>query len=390
MRTIPYGFLGVLFAVYLSQLGFSIFLIGIVLTLTTASSAVYTLIATLYADRWGRRRTLVFFALTDALAGLLLFLSSDWWAPVAAGIVGNMTVTTAEVGPYLSLDQAILPHTSDFQHRTMTFSLYNLVGYSAFSIGSLLAGIPSLLGQPGFQTYRPLFLVYLISGLFGALLYSKTSPHIEVASNTTTKDSPTPRRSYAVLSEKSKPTVFKLSTLFAIDAFGGGLVGTSIISYYFYTRYSLSLASLGILFAITQVITAMSLLVAARLANWIGLLKTMVYSHIPSNVLLAAIPFAPSLSIAIGLLFSRQSLSQMDVPTRQSYLASLVPKSDRAPAAGITNVSRTASNSVSPFLAGYIMESVWLGMPFALGGILKIVYDLLVYRTFRHTPVSEG
>jgi MFS family permease len=254
-----------------------------------------------------------------------------------------------------------------------------LTGYSASAAGALLAGVPTLLGQPGFLTYRPLFFTYLASGILGALIYSRLSSGVELDNNS--------RKSSQVLSEKSKRVVFKFSTLFAVDAFGGGLVGTSIISLYFYTRYSLDPASLGILVAITQVITATSLLVAARLANRIGLLKTMVYSHIPSNILLTLIPFAPSVSLAIGLLFSRQSLSQMDVPTRQSLLASLIPKSDRTAAAGITNVTRTASTSASPFLTGYIMENVWLGLPFALAGTLKIVYDILVYRTFHRTPV---
>jgi MFS family permease len=178
VRRIPYGFLGVLFAVYLSQLGFDALAIGIVLTLTTASSTVYTLIATLLGDRMGRRRTLIFFALTDILAGALLFTSSSWWAPVAAGIVGNMTVGAGEVGPYLSLEQAILPRTSDYKHRTMTFSIYNLTGYAASSGGALLAGVPSYLGN-GLNAYRPLFMAYFVSGLLGALMRSRLSGQIE-------------------------------------------------------------------------------------------------------------------------------------------------------------------------------------------------------------------
>lgn len=380
VRTVPYGFLGVLFAVYLSQLDFSALTIGIVLALTTASSTVYTLVATLIGDRLGRRRTLIFFALTDALAGAFLFSSTAWWAPVAGGIIGNMTVGAGEVGPYLSLEQAILPRTSDFKHRTLAFSIYNLSGYAASSAGSILAGIPLFLGG-GPEAYRPLFAAYLVSGLLGAILYSRLSNQVE-------QENPGQSKT-RVLSGRSRPIVVKLSTLFAVDAFGGGLVGTSIISYYFYKRYSLALGSLGLIFAVTQIITALSLLAAARLADHIGLLKTMVYSHIPSNLLLAAIPFAPSAVTAVGLLFSRQSLSQMDVPTRQSYLMSLVDKSDQTAAAGITNVSRSAASSISPSLSGYFIQNVWLGTPFLIAGVLKTAYDLAVYRSFRKAKLPD-
>src|SRR5712692_10275163 len=166
VRTVPYGFLGVLFGVYLSKLNFDTFQIGVVLTLTTASSALYTFIATIFADRLGRRRTLIFFALTDAVAGALLYLSTSWWAPVAAGIVGNMTVGAGEVGPYLSLEQAILPGTSDSKRRTLAFSVYNLTGYSASSVGAILVGLPQLVGFAA-SDYRILFLIYLLSGLVG-------------------------------------------------------------------------------------------------------------------------------------------------------------------------------------------------------------------------------
>lgn len=380
VRTIPYGFLGVLFSVYLSQLGFDVLTIGIVLTLTTASSTIYTLIATILGDRLGRRRTLIFFSLTDALAGALLFVSSSWWAPVVAGIIGNMTVGTGEVGPYLSLEQAILPRTTSPQYRTLTFSLYNLAGYAASSVGSLLAAVPLYLGG-GLAGYRPLFAAYLVSGLLGAVIYSSLSREVEQEK----PESPHQR----VLSQRSKPIIFKLSTLFAVDAFGGGFVGSSLISYYFYKQYSLNLTSLGLIFAVTQIITALSLLAAARLAEHVGLLKAMVFSHIPSNLLLAAIPFAPSALTAVGLLFSRQSLSQMDVPTRQSYLMSLVEPSDRTLAAGITNVSRSAASSTSPSLSGYLMQTLWLGTPFLIAGALKTIYDMAIYRTFRKTKVLD-
>jgi len=230
VRTVPYGFLGVAFSVYLSQLGFDGSQIGVVLTLTILSSALYTFAIRFVADRIGRKRTLVFFALTDFVAGSLLFLSTSWWAPVLAGIVGNMTVGSGEVGPFLSLEQAMLPQTSDSKHRTLTFSIYNLVGYAASSVGALLAGIPEYFGS-SLAAYRPLFLGYLVSGLVGSFLYSKLSKHVEAQGEIKRQ----------ILSEKSKPIVRKLSALFSIDAFGGGFIGQSILSYYFLVRYALQL-----------------------------------------------------------------------------------------------------------------------------------------------------
>jgi MFS family permease len=382
VRTIPYGFLGVLFSVYLSQLGLGAFLIGVVLALTVASSAAYTLVASIFADRLGRKRTLIFFALTDALAGAFLFSSDSPWAPIVAGIVGNMTVGAGEVGPFLTLEQAILPRTSDIRKRTLGFSVYNLVGYVSSSVGALLVGLPQYIGS-GIAGYRPLFLAYLASGLLGAYLYSRLSIRVE-------RDK-TVSPSISVLSEASKPIVRKLSALFALDSFGGGFVGISILSYYFYERYSLQLGSLGLLFAGTQIITAISFLAAERIARQIGLIKTMVYTHIPSNLLLAAIPFVASAPIAVGLLLSRQSLSQMDVPTRQSYLMSVIPETDRTPAAGFTNVSRSVAQTFSPSLAGYAIATLWLGAPFVVAGGLKLAYDLSLYKIFhRLKPPQES
>ena len=382
IRTIPYGFLAVIFPVYLSQLGFDSIKIGIVLTLTVGTSAFYTFFTSLVADRLGRRRSLVFFALTDAIAGTLLFASTDWWGPVAAGVVGNMAVGSGETGPYLSLDQAILPRTTDLKRRTLTFSVYNLVGYAASSSGSLLAGLPNFLGT-GVAGYRPLFLAYLLSGLAGMILYSRLSKNVE--------QDQTPSASRHVLSKQSRPIVYRMSALFSVDAFAGGFIGQSILSYYFYTRYNLDLSSLGLVFSAAQIVTAASFLIAARIANRIGLVNTMVLTHIPSNILLASLAFAPVASVAVPLLLARQSLSQMDVPTRQSYLMSIVPEPDRTPAAGITNVSRTAAQSVSPTLSGYAIASLWIGAPFLFAGSLKIAYDLALYRLFHNAkPPQES
>ncbi|HYM38918.1 MAG TPA: MFS transporter [Thermoplasmata archaeon] len=372
----PYGFLGVVFGVYLAQLGFDPVAVGVVLTLTVLSSAFYTFAVSLLADRIGRRKTLVFFALTDCVAGALLFSSTDWWAPVLAGIVGNMSVGAGEVGPFLSLEQAMLPRTTSASRRTLAFSVYNLVGYGASAVGALLAGLPSYVG------YRPLFLGYMVSGLVGMVLYASLSRGVELEG----------RAQRSVLSPRARPIVLRLSGLFAIDAFGGGFVGSSILSYYFYLRFGLPMPELGAIFFLTQLVTALSFLLAERIARRIGLLRTMVFSHVPSNVFLIAVAFAPTPATAVALLLCRQSLSQMDVPTRQSYVMAIVDEEDRTPAAGLTSATRTVASSISPSIAGYALQSLWLGTPLVAAGGLKLLYDGLIYRSFRktHPPEENG
>jgi MFS family permease len=376
VRTVPYGFLGVLFGVYLAQLGFNAFAIGVVLTFTVLSSAFYTFIVSFVADRIGRRRTLVFFALTDFAAGLVLFLSNAWWAPVFAGIVGNMTVGAGEVGPFLSLEQAIMPRTCNPDRRTLAFSVYNLVGYGASSLGALIAGVPQYVG------YRPLFFAYMTSGLLGAVLYSSMSEKVEI------EDSAEGKKRRA-LSPRARPVVLKLSALFAVDALGGGFIGQSILSYYFYTRFALDLSTLGEIFFATQIVTALSFLLAERIARKIGLLRTMVFSHIPSNVFLTAVAFAPTPLIAVSLLLCRHSLSQMDVPARQSYVMAIVDESDRTATAGLTSSTRTVSSSISPSIAGYAIQTIWIGAPLVAAGFLKLAYDLMIYASFRKVKPPE-
>jgi len=319
--------------------------------------------------------------LMDFIAGSILFLSAAWWAPVIAGIIGNMTVGSGEVGPFLSIEQAILPKTCDSKHRTLAFSIYNLIGYGSSSVGALMAAVPQYFGS-GLYAYRPLFAGYLVSGLVGSLLYARLSGRIEVRADQK-------QQRVQILSEKSKPIVRKLAALFAVDSFGGGFIAQTILSYYFHARFALQLSSLGPIFSATQIVTAFSFLAAERIARKIGLLRTMVFSHFPSNIFLTAIAFAPSASLAVALLLCRSSLSQMDVPTRQSYVMAVVQESDRTAAAGLTNVSRTVAQSVSPSLAGYAISTLGLGAPFVAAGSLKIAYDLMIYRSFRKIKPPE-
>lgn len=377
VRTVPYGFLSVVFSLYLQYLGFSFVQIGIVLTLTILSSALYTFILSIVADRVGRRKILVFCALTDFVAGALLLSSTQWWAPVLAGIVGNMAVGTGEVGPALSLEHAMLPRTCESGRRTLAFTVYSFVGYGAAAVG---AGLTSFASAASPEQLRPFFLGYLVSGLLGSFLYSRLSRRVE---------SETAATRHAVLSPRSRPIVYRLSALFAIDSFGGGFIGGNILSLYFADRFGLSLSSLGLVFMGTQIVTALSFFGAERIARRIGLLRTMVYTHVPSNVLLIALAFAPTAPTAILLLFFRQSLSQMDVPTRQSYVMAIVDESDRTPAAGFTSTTRTVASSMSPSIAGYALENLWVGTPLVAAGTLKLIYDALIYVKFRKISPPE-
>lgn len=377
MRTVPYGFLSVAFSLYLTYLGLSLVLIGVVLTLTILSSALYTFVISFIADAFGRRRTLIFFAFTDFLAGALLFSSTAWWAPVLAGIVGNMTVGAGEVGPFLSLEQAMLPKTCEPTRRTMAFSVYNFVGYGASAVGAGLAGLAPNASP---EALRPFFLGYLASGLIGAFLYSRLSKTIESEAGATKR---------TVLSAKGRPIVYRLSALFAIDSFGGGFIGGNILALYFAQRFGLQLSTLGLVFFGTQLVTALSFFLAARIAARIGLLRTMVFTHVPSNVFLIAVAFAPTALAAVFFLLCRQSLSQMDVPTRQSYVMAIVDEGDRTPAAGFTGTTRTVTSSISPSIAGYALENLWVGVPLVAAGLLKLVYDGLVYVNFRKIRPPE-
>jgi MFS-type transporter involved in bile tolerance (Atg22 family) len=318
----------------------------------------------------------VFFALTDFVAGTLLFTTTAWWGPVLAGIVGNMTVGAGEVGPFLSLEQAMLPRTVGSGRRTFAFSAYNFVGYGASALGAFLATRAS---APSPDQLRPFFLGYMASGLLGAFLYSRLTGRVEAESAA---------KKRAILTPKSRPIVYRLSALFAIDAFGGGFIGGNILSLFFQQRFGLDIGTLGLLFTATQLVTALSFFLAAFIARRIGLLRTMVFSHVPSNVFLIGVAFAPTAGLAVLLLLGRQSLSQMDVPTRQSYTMAIVDEADRTPAAGFTSTTRTVTSSLSPSLAGYALENLWAGVPLVAAGTLKLLYDGLIYLSFRkvHPP----
>ena len=383
LRTFAYGFLSIILAIYLKLLGFDDILIGLLLASTLINSVIFTLIASFYADRLGRKKTLIIYAVLMSVSGIIFLITENYVAMIIAALVGTINVTGSETGAFLSIEQAILPQTvKDIQKRNTIFALYNMVGTFAMSAGILVSGVPDLLQQHGLDqisSIKPLFAFYSIIGIAVTITYFMLTREIE------TKN--TIQRPFTkTLSPKSKKIVGKLSGLFAIDSFAGGFVIQGVVSLWFFTKFGADLVTLSYIFSVSGLLTAFSFIAAAKIADRIGLINTMVFTHIPSNILLILVGFAPSLPLAIGLYLARNALSQMDVPTRQSYIVSVVDEDERTAAAGITNVSRNVAQAISPSLMGYILFSLpSLAAPFVLGGVLKIIYDISLYLNFRNT-----
>jgi MFS family permease len=388
VRAFAYGFLSVVLAIYLKLLGFSDTSIGIVLAATLANSVIFTIIASFYADRIGRRKTLIMYGVLMSIAGAIFLITANYYALIAAAIIGTINVTGSETGAFLSIEQALLPQTvNDNGKRNTMFALYNMAGTFAMSAGILVSGLSTFLenayGLNQIDSIRPLFLLYSLLGLAAIAIYFMLSKRIEIKGEIVKPLTQT-------LSPKSKKIVGKLSGLFAVDSFAGGFVIQSIVSFWFFTKFGIELATLSWIFSAAGVLTAFSFIGAAKIADRIGLINTMVFTHIPSNILLILVGFAPSLPLAIGFYLSRMALSQMDVPTRQSYIAAVVNEDERTAAAGITNVSRNTAQAVSPSLTGYILQALpGLSAPFVLGAFLKIAYDVALYINFRNTKPTD-
>jgi len=389
MRTFGYGFLSVIIAIYLRLLGFDNIQIGLLLGSALVNSVIFTLFASFYADRIGRRRLLIIYASLMSVSGLIFTITDNYFLLILAAFIGTMNVTGSETGAFLTIEQATLPQTiRNKQMMNTAFALYNMVGTFSMSVGILLSGLPSLLqeqfyGLSQIESIKGLFILYTLLGLFVIIIYIMLSRDIEVKQEAK-------RTIKQTLSPRSKQIVAKLSTLFAVDSFAGGFVIQSVISLWFFTRFGADLAALSYIFSAANVITALSYIAAAKIADRIGLVNTMVFTHLPSNILLILVAFAPSLQIAVILYLIRMTMSQMDVPTRQSYIVAIVSEDERTAASGLTNVSRNIAQTISPSLFGYIFQSsLSLAAPFVLGGVIKIIYDLALYFNFRNIKPKD-
>jgi MFS family permease len=388
VRTFAYGFLSVILAIYLKLIGFDDLLIGIVLTATLINSVIFTLLASFYADRIGRRRTLVVYAGLMSISGVIFFITENHVILIIAAFIGTINVTGSETGAFLSIEQAILPQiVKKIKKRNAIFAIYNMVGTFAMSAGVLLSGLPSILQQQ-FDTFNQidsmkiLFILYSLMGIIVIGIYLLLSNRIEIEGRIS-------RPLTQTLSPKSKNIIGKLAGLFAIDSFAGGFIIQSIVSFWFFTKFGADLTTLSYIFSVAGVLTAFSFIVAAKIADKFGLINTMVFTHIPSNIFIILVAFAPSLPVAIAFYLIRMALSQMDVPTRQSYIVAVVNEEERTAAAGITNTSRNISQAISPSLTGIIINASTLSAPFIIGGLLKLVYDIALYLNFRKIKPAE-
>lgn len=423
IRTFGYGFLSVILSIYLALLGFNGVQVGLILSTSLINGILFNVIASYYADKLGRKNLLIIYSLLMFSSGIIFFATNNYIALIVAAFVGTINVTGSETSAFLSIEQAILPRTSrDIKRRNTLFAIYNSAGTLAMSAGILLSGLPTVIQQyinelSLAESMKILFLIYSLLGLTCVLIYLRLSKDIEVTA--IEKSSPInstgqghekfnknkksnggqnlPQNNEqrkllfsSILSPRSKGIVTKLSALFAIDSFAGGFVIQSIVSLWFYAKFGADLSTISYILSISGVVTAISFVAAARIADKIGLVNTMVFTHLPANILIIVVAFAPTLPIAAILYLIRMALSQMDVPTRQSYIVSVVKDEERTAATGITNISRNISQTLSPSLAGYIIQSLSLFFaPFLIGGILKVIYDIALYFSFRNIKPQQ-
>ena len=392
VRLFAYGALSVVLVLYLVGLGLSEADTGVLLTATLLGDTLVSLCLTTQADRIGRRRTLIAGAALMVAAGLAFAFTREMWLLVLAGTIGVISPSGQEVGPFLPIEQAALSQVVPDRARTDVFAWYTLAGALATALGALAAGFLTSGLQRSWtpvDSYRGVVVGYALLGAVLLVMFRSTSAAIEARSSPLSSE---PRSGLARLSglHRSHRVVLRLAALFSLDSFGGGFVVQSFAAYWFYLRFGVDPKTLGTLFFAANVFAGLSALVASRLANRIGLVNTMVITHLPSNVLLMLIPMMPTLPLASLLLLLRFSISQMDVPTRQSYTMAVVAPDERAAASGITGVARTIGAAISPLFAGLLFSHPTLiNVPFYIAGVLKIAYDLLLYRAFRSLKPSE-
>jgi MFS family permease len=387
VRLFAYGLLSVIFALYLAEVGLSQQAIGLILTLTLVGDAVISMGITTRADRLGRRRMLLVGAGLMIFGGLVCGLTSYILLLGVAAFLGTLSPSGGEVGPFLSIEQAALPQTTSDAARTQVFAWYNLVGACAAALGALSGGVVAQVfqhaGLTPLASYRVLFLAYAGLGAVLGLLFTRLSPAVEVPVGVSVA------ATNVVGLHRSRRVVYQLAALFMLDSFAGGLVVQSLVAYWFHRRFGVDLAGLGSIFFGAQLLAGLSALAAARCAASIGLLNTMVVTHLPSNLFLMLVPLMPTLPLAMTMLLLRFSLSQMDVPTRQSYTMAIVDPDERSAAAGVTAVARTLASACAPVVTGALLSAALWSWPFLIAGGLKSIYDLALYRSFRAVKPPE-
>ena len=385
LRSLGVGLMGVVLGVYLFRAGLDSTHIGFVLAAGLAGGTLATGLTGFRADRLGRRRTLFCISLLACIGGIGLALVHSFAALLLIAFLGMLNGMGSDRSANYALEQAIIPGLVSDRGRTWALSWYNVLIDGGGALGALAGGLPlamqAWVGWDMARAYQSLFFGYAALHLLNALLYLALTRSAEVA--------PTETPEASRITAESKRIVRRLAALFSLDSFGGGFLGDALVAYWFFRRFGVDEKQLGLLFFAVHLLNAASHLGAAWLAKRIGLVNTMVFTHLPSSLLLIAVPFAPSVKIAVVLFLMRESLVEMDVPTRQSYLAAMVKPHERSYASGITNLTRTVSWAAASSAAGAVMQNLAFGAPLVLGGSCKILYDLLLFRGFRHLKPPE-
>ncbi len=385
VRAFATGLVGVLLGLYLARRGLAAREIGIVIGAGLAGAAFSALLVTYLGDRFGRRRSLILLALFAAAGGGALIASGGILAAAAAAFLGMVNGMGRDRGAQLVLEQAILPATGVASERTRSFAWYNVLQDIGHALGGLAAGLPALLRWWGdveeLNAYQWVFGFYVALMLLQALLYAGLSPSVEARTRRAA--------SVATIAPESRRVVRRISGLFAIDSIAGGFLGAALIAYFFFGRFGVEEGAIAVLFFLARGANAISHFGAAWLARRIGLVNTMVFTHIPSSLILVAVAFAPSFWSAASLFIVRELLVEMDVPTRQSYVMAVVSPEERTWASGITSLVRMGGWAVGPFVAGFLMQGVALATPLLVGAGMKIAYDLLLWKSFRDLKPPE-
>jgi len=383
LRAFGDGFISLLLPLYVTALGYDVVAVGAISTATLLGSAALTVLVGLYAQRIGRRALLIGAALLMIATGIGFLLERDFWPLILIAFIGTMNPSPGDVSLFYPLEQALLAESVPPAQRTATFAIYSLIGSLVAALGALAAALPELLQAwldlDRLKALQAMFALYTILGLFTYYLYRRLPARLD-------RDRGTKKQALG----PSRRVVFTLAALFSIDSFGGGLIVQSLLALWLFERFGLSLAAAGAIFFWMGCFTAISYLAAVKLSRRIGLVRTMVFTHLLANFCAIALPFAPNLSVAVALLLIRAALSQMDVPTRSSYVMAVVTPEERAAAASITALPRSLASAVAPLFSGWLFALSPFGWPLVAGGALKAIYDLLLLAMFRrHKPPEE-
>jgi MFS family permease len=382
LRAFGDGYVSLLLPFYLTLLGLSALQVGIIITATLLGAGMLTLAAGTLAHRLRQRNLLITASLLTVLASLMLAFAADFWPLLLIALMGTLNPSSGDVSVFSPLEQSLLVQTVGAQSRTALFARYSLIGALIGALGAQAAALPAAaanLWPLEMKTMlQAMFMVYAATAVVGMLLYRRLSLRLE-----------THAQAQSAPLGKSKKIVYRLAALFSLDALGGGFAVQSLLALWLFQRFELSLAAAGTIFFWTGIFTAFSHLAAARIAARFGLINTMVFTHIPASIFLILVPFMPSLPLAILFLCLRSALSSMDVPARTSYVMAVVSPSERPAAASVTAVPRSLAAALSPAFAGYLLSLSTFGWPLIICGALKITYDLLLLRMFRHVRPPE-